>query len=87
MNPQFGQGFLQPHGFGRTSAPHRRQRGVLGDPGDPCKEGIRGSFASDGGFWPMPTVHDGIVGQREQLALDAGDQRLEVAAGQVGPSN
>lgn len=87
MNPQFGQGFLQPHGFGRTSAPHRRQRGVLGDPGDPRKEGIRGSFASDGGCWPMPAVHDGIVGQREQLALDAGDQRLEVAAGEVRPSD
>ena len=87
MKPQLAHGFLQPHGLGRTSAPHRRQVGrgrPLGDGDSAGEEGIGAALGADGGLWSMPAVHDGRIGQNEQLPLDAPDQRPEVTAGKVG---
>src|SRR5216683_2401795 len=64
----------------------QRGRG-LDDPVDAGEEGIGLALPSDGRFGSMSAVHDCIVGKWEQLAFDAGDQRLKVAARQIGPSN
>ena len=87
MKPQLAHGFLQPHGLGRTSAPHRKQVGrgrALGEAGRAGEEGIGAAFVSDSGFGSMSGVHDGRFGQGEQLTLDTGDEGVEVAARQVG---
>src|SRR2546430_8873149 len=49
------------------------------------EEGVGSALASHSGFRSMPAVHDGRIRERKQLALDALQERLEVAAGQVGP--
>src|SRR6266576_2670525 len=88
MNPQLGHGFLQPHSFLRTSNPHRWQVGRgLGLAVGAGEERVASALVSDGGFWSMAAVHNGLVGQDKQLALDALDQRVVVAAGQIGPAD
>src|SRR5213594_3094209 len=60
--PQFGQGFLQPHGRGRTSAPHRRQSDRFSaETVGAGEEGIGAALASDGGVRSMTGVHDGGI--------------------------
>ncbi len=54
MNPQFGQGFLHPHGLGRTSAPHFRQVGRrLEEAGRSREEGVGSALGTDRGFGSM----------------------------------
>src|SRR5882762_8213071 len=86
MKPQFEQGFLHPHGLGRTAAPQRRQVGRgLAEAVGAGEEGIGAALASDGGFRSMAAVHYRRIGQRKQLALDTLEQRVEVAPREVGP--
>src|SRR2546427_5654062 len=88
MYPQLGQGFLQPHGLDRTSAPHRRQVGrVLGGTVNAGEEGIGATLSSDGRFGSMAAVHDGGIAERKQLTLDALDQLVEITAREIGPAD
>src|SRR6266540_5069297 len=71
----------------RASAVRMHRGRGLGAAVDAVEEGIRAALPSDGRFGSMSAVNDGIVGEREQLALDAGDQRFVVAAWEVSSSN
>src|SRR6185369_10242771 len=48
---------------------------------------IGGALLTHGGRRAVAGIEDRVIGQRQQLALDARDERGEVAAGQIGPSN
>src|SRR3989454_10635241 len=51
------------------------------------EKGVGAALSSNGRLRSMAGVHDGRIGQRKQLALDARDQRPEIAAGKVGPAD
>jgi len=51
------------------------------------KEGIVQSLLANRRRRAVAGVNDHVVGQREQLVADAGDQRIEVAAGEIRPAD
>ena len=51
------------------------------------EEGVVLLLGANGGGVAVAGSHDGVVGQGEQLGLDAADEPVEVAARQVGSAN
>lgn len=51
------------------------------------QERIRLAFYTNGRRWSVPAVHDGRIGQSEELGMDTLHQGRRVAAGQIGPAD
>ena len=44
-------------------------------------------FRADGGLGPMTGIDRGRIIEGKQLGTDAGQQRVEIAPGKIGPAN